>query len=346
MLTNKSYRVLLVMLGIAVVSTFLAGLATCIPVKPLDVGALTNSADRIVVGRVVSVTNNGSGTVEFAGGVVSVAGEVASLQVDNVIKGEAGSGALSFQFWVPKAPIGFQSISTGQYGIFFLRQKTPMPEVLDPTHAVLPALSGLEITGGTPLDEVTNALLQVLVAPGAREQEALEALAALATIRTDSATDGLRSALEISSGQLRLRIAARLVARSDLRGLEPVADALQHSAGLPEQLISELAGSLGGLRDPKSVPTLRGLLETNDQRVIQGAAIALRQTHSREALEPLSTLLSNGDERVRYYAVVGMGEITGQDNWTPAFDEFRQHENKYVSHWREWAASSLGRGAP
>lgn len=346
MLTNKSYRVLLVMLGIATVSTFLAGLATCIPVAPLDVGALTNSADRIVVGRVVSVANNGSGTVEFAGGVVSVVREVASLQVDKVIKGEAGSGALSFQFWVPNAPVGFQSISPGQYGIFFLRRKTPMPEVLDPTHAVLPALSGVEITGGTLLDEVTSTLLQVLVAPGATEPEVLGALGVLTTIRTDSATDGSRSALETRSGQLRLRIADRLVARNDLAGLEPVADALQHSAGLPEQLISELAGSLGGLRDPQSVPTLRGLLETNDQRVLQGAAIALRQTHSREALEPLSTLLSNGDQRVRYYAVVGMGEITGQDKWTPAFDEFREHEARYLSYWRDWSASNLGRGAP
>jgi HEAT repeat protein len=106
-------------------------------------------------------------------------------------------------------------------------------------------------------------------------------------------------------------------------------------------MISNLAGSLGGLKDWRAVPALKRLLDTNDQRIIKGVVIALRQSGSADALEPLARLLTNSDEQVRYYAVVGMGEITRQDEWTPAFDEFQKNEAKYLSYWRDWATSNL-----
>ena len=111
-------------------------------------------------------------------------------------------------------------------------------------------------------------------------------------------------------------------------------------------MISNLAGSPGGLKDASAVPALKRLFETKDQRVIKGAAIALRQSGSADALEPLSRLLDNSDGQVRYYAVVGMGEITRQDEWTPTFPEFREHEAKYLSFWREWSDSNLPHGPP
>jgi len=149
----------------------------------------------------------------------------------------------------------------------------------------------------------------------------------------------LRHALQVSSGDLRLRVASKLVARNDITGLEIVEKALRHPSERG-YLHQELAGSLGGLKDPRSIPTLKVLIETNDPQTIKGAAIALRQSGSSEAIEPLSRLLKDEDEQVRYYAVVGLGEITGQDEWTPAFDEFQGHEGRYLSYWLAWTASN------
>jgi HEAT repeat protein len=151
--------------------------------------------------------------------------------------------------------------------------------------------------------------------------------------------------MEASSGELQLRIASRLVARNDIAGLDSVEKALLNPAGLSDYLFASLAGSLGGMKDPRAVPALKRLLATNDQRIVKGVAIALRQSGSADALGPLSNLLSNSDEQVRYYAVVGMGEITKQDEWTPAFPEFREHEAKYLSYWRDWGQSNLPREA-
>jgi HEAT repeat protein len=82
-------------------------------------------------------------------------------------------------------------------------------------------------------------------------------------------------------------------------------------------------------------------MSTEDERVLSSVVIALRQTRSRDALLPLSDLLNNEQQTVRYYAVAGMGEITVQDRWTPTFPEFLKNEAKYLNYWRDWAASNL-----
>ena len=95
------------------------------------------------------------------------------------------------------------------------------------------------------------------------------------------------------------------------------------------------------MKDPKAVPTLAKLVEANNPDINRFAAAALRQTGSSSALEPLSHLLSDPDLKTRYYAVIGFGEITHQDDWAPAFDEFQRHEEHYLSYWRVWAQTNL-----
>jgi HEAT repeat-containing taxis protein len=161
------------------------------------------------------------------------------------------------------------------------------------------------------LDQVTAVLGQVLESlDGVSDSDRFKALDALGRLKTDLARDTLRHALSSPSRSIRLDAARTLVARNDMSGLGIVEDALLRPSGLSETMVSNLAGSLAGLKDPRGIPALKRLLETNNQEIIRGAAIALRQSGSADALVPLSQLLQNGDEQVRYYAVVGMGEIS------------------------------------
>lgn len=222
-----------------------------------------------------------------------------------------------------------------------MKRATSAYRVSDPVYPFLPVVPGERLSNGSPLDRVIAKLGQTLTYEHSTEFEISSALDALAAIQRKSATEALRHALETTAGDLQLRIASKLVARNDTSGLDLVEKALIHPAGRSNYLLANLAGSLGGLKDSRAIPALKRLLETNDQHIIRGAAIALRQSGSANALEPLSHLLNNGEEQVRYYAVVGLGEITRQDEWTPAFDEFREHEAHYLSYWRDWAASNL-----
>lgn len=244
---------------------------------------------------------------------------------------------------MPDAPARIQGIPLGQYGIFFLQRGKSAFRVSEPLYAFLPAKPGGKPLSGPPLEQVAAKLGEALTDARSTQFDISSALDALRLIQGKFATEILHQALHDSSGQLRLRIALTLVSRGDITALDLVEAALLRPGELPANLQSDLAGSLAGLKDPRSIPALKRLLKTNDPQITWGAAIALRQSGSADALEPLSRLLNDGDEEVRYYAVVGMGEITRQDEWTPAFGEFREHEAHYLSYWRDWAASNLPR---
>jgi hypothetical protein len=314
-------------------------------IQTLDVASLTNQADIIVIGQILSVTDRGPTTLDLGGRPIPATAFEAALQVDHLLKGSPHTQNLFVDFDVPQMPIGFQSVVPGQYGLFFLAALQNQLRFADPMRPSLPATRNVKLPSGAVQDQVTVALGQVLTAPQVPDADLFWALDALGRLKTDLARDTLRQALKSTSGNIHLDVARTLVARDDVAGLESVEAALLHPAGLSSNMILNLAGSLGGLKDPRAIPALKRLLETNDQHIIKGAAISLRQSGSVDVLEPLSHLLNNSDEQVRYYAVVGLGEITKQDEWTPAFDEFRNHEAKYLSYWRDWAMSNLPRDA-
>jgi len=151
----------------------------------------------------------------------------------------------------------------------------------------------------------------------------------------------LRGALAHPDPDRSLRIAITLVARGDIAGLDNVGSALMNSSGVPQELIEDAAGSLASMKDPNAIRSLSGLLSLNNPEINRGVAAALRQTGSASALLPLSRLLNDSDPMTRYYAVIGFGEITRQDQWAPGFSEFQQNPGRYVSYWRTWAEQNV-----
>jgi HEAT repeat protein len=147
--------------------------------------------------------------------------------------------------------------------------------------------------------------------------------------------------LKNSSGDFRLTVAKALVAHDDIAGLETIAEVLSQPGGLSQNMLTNLAGSLSGLKDSRAIPALAKLIKSNNSDVRRSAAVGLRQTASPAALAPLSELLDDADPTIRYYAVAGLGEITRQNDWAPAFGEFKQDETKYLTYWRHWAQANL-----
>ncbi|MGH9905253.1 MAG: hypothetical protein ACRD8U_06660 [Pyrinomonadaceae bacterium] len=65
--------------------------------------------------------------------------------------------------------------------------------------------------------------------------------------------------------------------------------------------------------------------------------MALRQMRVSEAIDGLVVALEDNDRDVRYEAVVGLAEFTGQSAWGPAIWVFQRDEQTYLAHWIEWA---------
>ena len=89
------------------------------------------------------------------------------------------------------------------------------------------------------------------------------------------------------------------------------------------------------------MPSLTRLLGAQETETRRAAAAALAHSGSRAALEPLSLALNDADAQVRYNAVVGLADLTGQSDWRPNMDVFQSEEDKYLAHWKDWALKRI-----
>ncbi len=308
-----------------------------IPVQNIDLAALVKTSDLVFAGRVASISASG---LEKEGTKPAGDGQVAALiLIDRAIKGAPPSGSVLAIFGPADSANEWPEVNSGVYGMFFLKHVNDHYEFTDRFYPFLPAVEGRQVGEATPLNQVVFELEEVVVSQSTADSDKATALDAIARLHTEVASSALRHLLEQTSGELRLDIARMLVARNDIAGFSVVEDALLRPQGLPAQMVLKLAGSLRGIKDPRAVSGLATLSDVPDPVVRRYAASALRQTGSAAAIPALAKLLKDADFNTRYAAVAGLGEITHQFQWTPALDEFRDHEDRYLAYWQKWAES-------
>src|SRR5262245_5880906 len=208
------------------------------------------------------------------------------------------------------------------------------------------------VVTGDDLTRVTAELSCVIGSPGATAGEVLDALQALRSIKTTAGTESLRRATKVLGHPLDVVAALYLLDRDDISSLPIVERELQHSPRLEIQdstIHSEfaIATFLMSIRDPEAIPALTRLMSSPDAETRRGAANALRNTKSVDAVEPLVKALYDPDLDVRWMAVMALAGIAGPDSdgnsWYPARDEFQRNEDLYLEHWRDWARNQTNR---
>ena len=308
------------------------------PVPPLDLNALTSQADLIAVGRVTEVRQEGSTTLQIFGTALVAHRFLARLDPDRVLKGKKESGSLEFTYALPDAPVGYAGIGEGEYAVFFLRDGPRGLEILDPYHPFVVAAPGAGLPNGSLVDRVLGEVAQVFDSPFSTPDYLLRATIVLGTVKGPLATDALKRAARIARGNAQIWAIAALLERGDLSFLPILREiALSPKNDVDDGSMMRLGASLNYVKDPKAIPILAELLGSPNEYVRRGAAAALRNTRDEAAIKPLTQALSDRDSEVRYYAVVGLGEIAGQNEWTPSIDNFNKNEEKFLKHWREWA---------
>jgi HEAT repeats len=311
-----------------------------------DVTALAEQADLIVVGRVAREDKLQETTLPPNEGNFPAWVTVVRLHAEGVLKGVPGGRSVSFRALLPVWGVGaeaprYKPVNVGQFGIFFLAGTSAGYEVLDPYCPYLPAAPGAPPQQGNPVDAVAGELAYVFEShdPSVQSRWARwEAVKALETVKRPSATAALREAAHDSDALVRVWAISALLRRDDISMLDEV----EKLVPIPpdpsvQNLTAELGFAVGTIKDGKAVPSLIRLLWSKDVNIRRGAAEALRNMHDPKAVKPLSRALFDSDQQVRYYAVVGLGETTGQNEWTPSIANFDKNEKKFLDHWREWA---------
>jgi HEAT repeat protein len=192
--------------------------------------------------------------------------------------------------------------------------------------------------GGALLDRLAARVGAVIESTETSLDQKREAIFVLGETPGAISTLLLQSASRLFEPTLRLNAVAAMLMRNDVSGLHLAAEALLLPAEGPpsEATRNLLAGISQGVKNPQAVPALATLLRQGNDPVRRAAASALVNTASPSAIDALAQALDDGDYEVRYDAVVGLAEITGQRAWRPTRDDFRNREATYLSYWKEW----------
>jgi len=138
---------------------------------------------------------------------------------------------------------------------------------------------------------------------------------------------------------LNLLASAALLRRNEISTLAGTTKILLYEPrSATESILWKLSLAIeNGVKDSRGIPALSRLADAKDLRLRRAAASALRHTGSPKAIHALARSLADSDRNVRYVAVIGLAEITGQYEWGPSIDLFQREEPRYLAHWTEWA---------
>jgi len=310
-----------------------------IPVPALDLDHLTEEANLVVTGEVSAVRDVGSTQIKINSQDILCRVEIGTLKVDQVLKGESSTPQLIFQYYMPRQYVGWKTPTINSHAVFFFKTATAGKYTFtDNYYPSVPTVSGVPIAGTSPIDRVIGAISAVLTSDRTSANEKANALFTISRSQSAASTQALRSALNSPDGQIRITAASALLERNDTIGLSSLREFLLNTPNIPQNLLVNLSYVIGErLRDSKAIPDLTALLRSNSPQIRKVAASGLVHTHSQDAIGPLIGVLSDSDTEVRYYAVIGLAEITGQLSWRPSREEFGVNESKYLKHWQEWA---------
>ena len=313
------------------------------PVPSLDIPDLVAKSDVVAVGTVSVAGDAGPTSIETPNRTVAARLIAGTIEVDQVLKGPEGLITLQFQYAQPDEPIGFGSVTAGNYRVFFLKRRGDSTDgyiFTSPHHLSVVAIQGSRVRAASTTEMMLEAVEQVVTSPKASPALRREAIHVLSTAKGSAPRAGLRSALQDPDRVIRLSAAAALLQADDLEGLA-VAEVslLRPELGVDHVLLNNLrAGIALGIKGPAAVPALTRLSASPDAETRRAATRALSRTQSTVATAPLVRALDDGDFEVRLNGARGLAELTGQEEWIPSWDAFRADEARFVAHWKEWAA--------
>jgi hypothetical protein len=306
---------------------------------PLDVKDLIGRADLIVVGEVQRIRKNPQKeTYQLGNLTVEATRFVATLSVDQVLKGDKGVTSVDCTYLVPdtKTFVGVRRLEEKSYRLVFLKRDGSAWEVVSRAYPSLPAVSINSVPSTGVSQAVGHALAAVIDSAAVGFDQKQLALEALATVDGIDLRSLLSGALTDSNADLRLSAAATLMRAGDASGLliaEKVL--LARDPGASKAVLAQAAAAVSETgRDVNALPALGRLLKAPDIRTRQSAAMALRAARSPAAVQSLVLALNDEDLEVQYSAVMGLAELTKDWPHAPAFDVFRRSPTVFVDYWK------------
>jgi hypothetical protein len=319
-----------------------AATSLAIPTPLLNLSMLTKESSLIVIGKMVSTKDLGEGVLVLRGQSIPVQKKVGKIQISRILKGQSSEPTITLEFVQTIVWYGIQDVREGQVGMFFLKSNGSNGFIFTSYYYpfVVAAMAAPRDGGGSDYDRVLAEVMNVLALPQTTWIDKVNVIDILELIETPAASASLRLAAKSGDKRVKLRAVAALLRRNDISELGFAENMISHPPpGSNQESIDNLVSALRGVKDPKAIPTLGRFLVSRNVELRRSSAFALRRIGSDAVVNPLMKALYDNDRDVRYHAVMGLAEITKQYPWAPAREKYDSDERRYLTYWRDWAAS-------
>jgi hypothetical protein len=352
-----------------------AALAQAVPIRSRNLQELCKNAELIVIGQVGALDDLGQSDMQFGNRSMRINHLRAHMVVEQILKGQVDSPQLSIDFIQTQEFVGYHGLPPQSYQVVFLKRGTSGWELADPFYPSFRAVPGTELKdvrritpkdaarGNVALPEedtkndvvmsVTKVLAAALDSNLVSDNERYGLIGVLGQIFNTTSSAALVRAARSPNLSVRVCALGELLRRNEVTVL-PEAVSLISAPDTPREfnpgcpLRNITSGIAIGVRRYWAVPYLGELLKLDDVHARRAAATALRRIGAEElmtkpeiAMEKVAPLLvqalEDSDQEVRYEAVLGLARMTKSKGWAPLEEEFRQDDEKYLAHWKEWA---------
>jgi hypothetical protein len=312
----------------------------------LRISELVTQSEVVVVADVNAIKPNGFATLNLNGNILSAKHYSAQAALLYSLAGSCPED-FSVDLVLPDDPIGYRSVKPGTR-MLFLKRSGDASRPTNPYYPDLPALRSEpgELHGKNATERVLAELGAVMASADVSAADKWEVM-----IRSYAIPDGDRSFVnDLLTGlqstgdpELRGRIQAELIGRNDISEFPDVRDALFANTISTTQKAVILYEIGQRLTNEKAVPGLTQLLKSPDPEVRVASAQGLWHIASTSSIAPLTEALGDQDSEVRYYAIRGLADATGDLQWGPSPGEYQEHGVKYLQHWLEWTRKNSTR---
>jgi hypothetical protein len=312
--------------------------ANAVPVPMLDLDFLVTDSTLVVTGAVISLNAGPPQRASDGAGTFEARPVTGTIEVKQFIKGGASTNQVQFTYLLPEEFRGWRSVALQQYAMFFLKPENGHLRFVSSYYPYISVAPGVAGVGATPVDRVISVVSGTASDAQATEQQRQSAIRILAAAKEPAAATRLRELLNSGPLSLRVATAAALLRKNDLSGMALVTQVLlQKPQNVSETVLADAVAAVRlGVSSRQAITQLEQLLASGDPDVRRASTAALIRTNALEATKPLLSELEDSDFETRYFAAVGLAQITGQPQWRPTIDQFQSGENKYLRHWKEW----------
>ena len=316
-----------------------------IGVKNLHVDDLVKASDVIVIAEVAEAKANGPAPpILFHDQALQAEAYSSDLLVRRIIKGTA-TDRITVRYALPITFVGLRRLEPGTRIVFLRREQDSYSpaDLYYPDFPAIVPISGNEGLQAAPSDYariVVREMAAVIASATASANEKSQILQVdYALPVNDEVVAAFREGLaNAQEPELRQRLQGELIRFGDISELPEVARLLVASTATANQRIWLLYVIGNRVSDRRAIPALEPLLRSGDSSLRATAVEALWHIADPTAVHELLKSLQDPSEQVRFYAVRAFSDIANEPGWGgPSESEFQQHQQKYLTHWQEWA---------